>query len=216
MRKVKKIILFLTIFTIAFLIKNNAVFAEYVIQVVPNATAWKTITVSDAYDACQNLNQPYSTLGTTSLKAHLTTNADYYAVSLLTYSSYGNRNKSNTTGNRTGIMNFGTSSTFTSSLMDGYQNSTYTKSLRENIETPYVEKVKNYTDRAANASGLGLLGKEVISTSYGSIEYASNNNTWCPVVVRSNLFGIRVAHSWEGCQGESHASVTFRPVIWNR
>ena len=188
MRKIRKVMLLIVVFMIAVSIKGNTAFAEYVIQVVPNATPWTNINVSDAYDACQNLNQNYSTLGTTSLKAHLTTNADWYAVSLLTYSAYGNKSASNTTGNSTGIMNFGTQNTFTSSVMEGATTNDNIKSLYDNINTSYVETVKNNTNRAQNVPGRGLLEKEYLVSNLGGGYFGDDGKY--PISLRKQLFGV--------------------------
>lgn len=213
-----KIILIALIFVSMIAVNCTDVFAEYVIQVVPDGTAWKNINVSDAYDACQNLNTTYSTLGTTSLKAHLTTNADWYAVSLLTYSAYGNRNANNTTGNNSGIKNFGTNYTFTSSLMEGYTSSSYRTSLENAVASgsPYVETVKNATNRNSNQAGRGLLASEHLTEEYGSAIY--ENSTNYPVLIRTSLFGFAVGRgNWWCLISEGYASdATFRPAIWNK
>ena len=168
MRKIRRVMLLIVVFIIAVSIKGNTAFAKYVIQVVPDKAAWTSISVSDAYDACQDLNTDASSLGhTENLKAHLTTNADWYAVSLLTYSAYGNKSASNTTGNSTGIMNFGTQNTFTSSVMEGATTNDNIKSLYDNINTSYVETVKNNTNRAQNVPGRGLLEKEYLVSNLG-------------------------------------------------
>lgn len=224
MKLTNKIILIVLISLSMIFINCNNVCAEYVIQVVPNETAWTNISVSDAYDACQNLNTTYSTLGTESLKAHLTTNADWYAVSLLTYSAYGDKSNINktTTGNNSGIVNIATLA-FTSSLMYGYNDSNpYISKLVENINTSYVETVYNVKDeelRSNNIPGRGLLESEYITSAYGTIYSASS--TGCPVVCRQNLFGFWLGHSVDhtnmiGAKGAANPNTTFRPVIWNK
>ena len=166
MRKVKKVMLLIVVFMIAVSIKGNTAFAKYVIQSIPNKAAWTSINVSDAYDACQDLNTDASSLGhTENLKAHLITNADWYAVSLLTYSAYGTRSGSNTTGNKTGVVNFGNNYAFTSSIMEGTTTNDNRKSLYDNINTPYVESVKNSTNRISNVPGRGLLSSDTSFTS---------------------------------------------------
>ena len=226
MRKVKKVMLLIVVFMIAVSIKGNTASAKYVIQSVPDKAAWTSINVSDAYDACQDLNTDASSLGhTENLKAHLITNADWYAVSLLTYSAYGDREKyrnggsfnGSTTGNKTGVMKFGYNSTFTSSVMEGSTTNLNRTSLHNNIGTLYVESVKNKTNRILNEQGRGLLENEILSGSFGTIYY--NTKTAYPVIVRSRLFGFSLGE--EGYYGYSddgaaHSSVTFRPVIWNK
>ena len=222
MRKIKRVMLLIVVFMIAVSIKGNTASAKYVIQSVPDKAAWTNINVSDAYDACQDLNTDVSSLGhTENLKAHLITNADWYAVSLLTYSAYGNRSSSDTTGNKTGVMSFGTKYTFTSSLMEGSTTTTDRKSLYDNINTPFVESVKNKTNRSLNMPGRGLLETEKISASFGS-DSNYQNSLSAPVVCRSNLFGFTLGREHSnielggGSFGNSRSDVTFRPVIWNK
>ena len=222
MRKIRKVMLLIIVFAIALIMKENTVYAESTIQVIPDKSAWTSITVSDAYDVCQKLNKNYSTLGTESLKAHLTTNADWYAVSLLTYSTYGNRDASNTTGNKTGIINFGSKYTYTSALMEGSTTNDNIKSLYDNINTPYVESVKNGTNRSSNEPGRGLLSMEFLSGSFGTDWYSTQKGY--PVCVRNSLFGFNIGSNngsasgdnRSGSTGASTSSVTFRPVIWNK
>ena len=198
MRKIRRVMLLIVVFMIAVSIKGNTAFAKYVIQVVPDKAAWTSISVSDAYDACQDLNTDASSLGhTENLKAHLTTNADWYAVSLLTYSAYGDREayrnnnsyNGSTTGNKTGIMKFGTLKTFTSSIMRGSTTNNDRKSLYDNINTIYVETVESKTNRDSNIPGRGLLENEFLSANLsGDFQYASATNK--PVSVRRYLFGL--------------------------
>ena len=230
MNKIKRLILLIIVFIIVVLLKGNIVFAESTIQVVPtknddkNSTvsAWTDISVSNAYEICQNLNKNYSTLGTDKLKAHLTTNADWYAVSLLAYSAYGNRDASNTTGNKTGIMRLGTLDTFTASLMGEASSNINIKSLYDNLalKSPYVEKVETYTNRLQNSKGMGLLESEYFVTNKGGYLYADSVSL--PVCTRHNLFGITLGKgSWQyggydHSNGSPKTEVTFRPVIWNK
>ena len=234
MRKIKKVILLIVVFMIAVSIKGNTAFAKYVIQVVPTknynskstVSAWTGINISDAYDACQDLNTDTSSLGhTENLKAHLTTNADWYAVSLLTISSYGNKSAGNTTGNKTGVMNLGTNNlyTYTASVMEGSTTNTDRKSLYDalnaNPPSPYVEVFEKKENRSNNLPGRGVLEKELVSTSYGTIRYANDNNYAYPVGIRSNLLGFNInnfSNVSTRSSGASANDVTFRPVIWNK
>lgn len=203
-----KIILIALIFVSMIAINCTNVFAEYVIK-VDGGTAWTNINVSDAYDACQNLNTTYSTLGTTSLKAHLTTNADWYAVSLLTYSAYGTKNMGNTTGNASGLV-FPVAGwdkySFTASLQKGYNtNNTYISSLIAAVESgsPFVELLEK--ERQDNQPGRGILSEEGIT---GPLGYSVSSNS--PTVIRLGLF-TGAMHS-----GVPEGGRTFRPAIWNK
>ena len=232
MNKIKRLILLIIVFIIVVLLKGNIVFAESTIQVVPtknddkNSTvsAWTDISVSNAYEICQNLNKNYSTLGTDKLKAHLTTNADWYAVSLLAYSAYGNRAASNTTGNKTGVMNFGTMKTYTSALIGDAASAINIKSLYDNLalKSPYVEKVETKTNRNNNILGRGLLENEYFVTNRGNVTYG--DTITYPVCVRTDLFGFTlggqdwasISNPYTSASGWPFSNVTFRPVIWNK
>jgi hypothetical protein len=209
----KKVSIILAIFIAVIILDIQKVSASYVIQVKSGQTTWTGISASDAYDKCEELNTSYSTLGTDQLNAHLTTNADWYAVTLLTYSSYGSKNASNTTGNNSGVKNFGTTWTFTASLLDGVDSNSKIASLKTNTKG-YVETVYNNTNRANNKVGLGLRSEEIIVSS--SVYYA--DSTSYPVTVRSGLFSFSLGGIFgDGyfASGAANQRVTFRPVIWN-
>ena len=93
-------------------------------------TKWTKITISDAYDECKNLNSNESVLGTDQLDAHLVLNKDWGAVAYLAISDYGkvtenstpsitiegDNRHTTTTGNITGVIDFGKTYTFTSGI----------------------------------------------------------------------------------------------------
>ena len=220
MRIIKKTMLLIICFMISLILKGNTVFAKSVIQVVPNVAAWNNISVSDAYDVCQDLNADYSTLGTDKLKAHLTTNADWYAVSLLAYSDYGNKSASNTTGNNTGIQKL--SASFTASLVENYVNNDYISKLVVNLETPYVETIQNSKKINENVKGRGLMAYEILTSSEGSVFLGASDSL--PVCVRKSLFtfclgaggGSTYFGNSNASQGKPYGDITFRPVIWNK
>ena len=49
---------------------------------INGGTAWTNINISESYAECESLNSPTSTLGTSALKAHLTTDADWSAMAI--------------------------------------------------------------------------------------------------------------------------------------
>lgn len=219
MKKIKsKILVTLFIYVVLEILIQNSVFAKTTIEIAPNTTKWNKISVSNAFDACRNLKENYSSLGENNLDPHLSTNADWYAVSVLTFSSYGSKTAANTTGNSSGIMNFGTTQVQTAGLMEGYNaNSTYLTSLVNNINTEYVELLKIGDEKENNELGRGLLDKEHLA-SLGEIQYGNSVNL--PVCMRYNLFGVIVG-AWGSqanstANGKEYNEVTFRPVIWNK
>ena len=87
--KNKKIIktLIITITLIMFLGIKNIYAAQGTIRMqINNGTPWTNINISESYEACENLNKPTSTLGTTLLEAHLTTDEDWSAMAVFSVS----------------------------------------------------------------------------------------------------------------------------------
>lgn len=215
-KKILTTIMLIMLYTLAFC---QCVKAETevkaTIQIKKDATSWTSISVSDAYDKCQELNDDNSALGTTqsNVMAHLSTNADWYAVSLLTLSEYGSKNEYNTTGNNSGIMNFGAKTSFTSGIMEDWEEtiSSNYQSLIDNKDTKFVEKIKTSTERESNKAGLGFRASEVLS---GTVYYGDGVSY--PISVRRGLFAFHVGHSASGglASGAPNIGLTFRPVIW--
>lgn len=215
----KKILVSIILIMFCNLIFCQSVKAETEIKTtiqINGAGSWTNISASDAYDKCQELNDDNSALGITgdNVIAHLTTNADWYAVSLLTISSYGSNDNGNTTGNSSGIQNFGTKRTFTAGLYEGY-TSTNAKlqSLIDNRNTKFVEILK--ADANENEPGRGLIPSEIL-LSQGS-EYYLGNERYAqegPISTRTNLFFVAAGNNSKGCDGCERADLTFRPAIW--
>lgn len=183
---------------------------------INGAGSWTNISASDAYDKCQELNDNNSALGTTgdNVMAHLSTNADWYAVSLLTISSYGSKDSGNTTGNSSGIKNFGKKRTFTAGLYEGY-TSTNSKlqSLIDNRNTKFVEILKK--DLNENEPGRGLIPSEILLSQ--GYQYYLENERYAqegPISTRFGLFFVAAGNDSYGCDGNARADVTFRPAIW--
>ena len=128
MKKLLKVILISIIFMSIIVIKSYAA-----VQIVPSNTRITNVTVSTSFQTCRDMDSMNSTLGTTHLDPHLATNKDWGAVSYLAHSVYGvdaqydtpssGQGKIgktvniqsgettytflSTTGNATGIMNWG-------------------------------------------------------------------------------------------------------------
>lgn len=186
------------------------------IEIKPNSKGIRYITVSQSYVTCRNLDSLSSTLGTTELDPHLVTNKDWGAVAYLANSDYGVGANGHTTakdsgqglsgkeisldgvkyfstsGNATGVMNWGanpneTTNTQTASLTSNLtQLSQITdevtkenvKILVGNIGTRYVESV---------GSTMGMAMSEI--SGWGRLSYISTLVNY-PIVVRNGLFGF--------------------------
>jgi hypothetical protein len=141
--KMKKIVFSIMLFCIGMLMINSNSYAAVAIN---GGDVWTQITASDAYAACYNMrNGTTSTLGSNSLEPHLTLNSDWGAVAYLTVSDYGQidsrstaygasgprvdltKNNSpiesvwcrSTTGNASGVINFGANVTYTAATYNG-------------------------------------------------------------------------------------------------
>ena len=182
-------------------------------EIKEGQVAWTNISVSDAYDRCQELNTKESVLGSDKLEAHLTLNRDWGAVAYLTMSIYGvndaNDGQTSTTGNETGVKDFGKKYTWTAGAHEtGLESepkaSVYRQSLITNKSSKYVELLKN--NIAENPKGLAL-------NEFGaSGNYCSSS--W-PMLLRTGV--LRFTTGFNGYDGYGpHLSITFRPVIWNK
>lgn len=123
---------------------------------INNGVAWTNINISQSYEACENLNKSTSTLGTTLLQAHLTTDQDWSAMAIFSVSQYGasTRNDPSTTnGNASGIYNVSKNKTQTTGLASKANvNSTeYLYGLyNEDGSTKKYIKTWNIDDRESN------------------------------------------------------------------
>ncbi len=112
-------------------------------------TLWDKVTLNKAYRECYDLRkqEAESTLGNNSLDPHLTLNKDWGAVAYLALSKYGYGNDRNTTGNATGVQDFGKNYEWASCIKPNASNaSLYTEYRSELINKAegeqYVEELE--------------------------------------------------------------------------
>ena len=171
--------------------------ANYNMEITGEGTKWTNITISDAYDECQGLNDEDSVLGTTGLDAHLVLNKDWGAVAYLAISAYGSvTSKSgtnvnghySTTNNVTGVMDMGKTYTFTSAGhttgLDSASGSNYRTSLRNNKTTKYVELLPA-TANASNTKGMAI--SETSGWFSSTATYCTADN---PCLYRTGVCGF--------------------------
>lgn len=198
------------------------------IEVKPGTSSYVDITASDSYKLCYDLREYDTTLGTNSLDPHLTLNKDWGAVTYLSVSSYGavrgyqgpsvtigSTDYTSTTGNKSGVMNFGKTYTQTSSLFGG-RSADYntTTNLKNNLNTKYVENLAT-TNNVENTKGQALMEVNAWYNSLSSTGFYPRGDY--PVGIRAGVFGIysyNGGHDYYG-SGSGNSKTTFRPVIWN-
>ena len=94
----KKKVILINIAIILIILLGRASYAA--VSIVPGTDAMTNISATDAYLSCRNMKNIGESLYGTTVEPHLTTNADWGAVSYLSNSAYG----TNTAGGDTGII----------------------------------------------------------------------------------------------------------------
>lgn len=178
---------------------------------------WNNIDVSESYQECEDLNSSMSTLGTTALKAHLITDADWSAMAIFSVSQYGGARSNmpnKTNGNNSGITDISYNFIQTTGLAD-----TATKNTNRYISGLFNDDgtVKKYIKQwPTNRLETNFVGFVDTYSWYGGNQSYASDSRW-PVSLKSGLFGVIFCDAYgvnvaSGMKGES---VTFRPAIWN-
>lgn len=246
----RKRLLLISILIIGLIAIMSKSYAAIEIKPSPAANAnnvMKNISVTNSYLSCQGMTKQGESLYGSTVLPHLSTNADWGAVSYLSNSIYGTNSAGqntglkiningidyySTTGNASGVMNWGVNS-YTTNLV------TQAASLITNYMTDNsTSTATGYVTELQNAAAKKSRFVEVINTK----SFTVNNtlgmameevrgypwNQWCyvgqdvnyPITIRQGLFGFSVGGINGGYigtpSGAGFGSVTFRPVIWNK
>lgn len=190
---------------------------------INGGTAWTNINISESYAECESLNSPTSTLGTSALKAHLTTDADWSAMAIFSVSQYGgatDNSPKTTTGNSSGIYNVGGNWTQSTGILStANKNSTPYISGLFNDDGSVKKYIRQWTSTRAETNFVGFLDSDSSSKGTygwmgGTIYWGSSNSY--PVSIKNGLFGVVFGYSYASfASGGAFSNVTFRPVIWN-
>lgn len=197
-------------------IASIAKFSNAGVEIKSGTTPYTSVNISESFDICYNLRDGTSTLGNCDLDPHMATSLDWGAVAYLAQSRYGANSSNvttNTTGNKTGIMDLG-SYTQTATIVESRSTSnTYLKRLEEALAD---EELKKYVDVIPttfdNTTTKGRAMTETRNWYGASTSWISLGANY-PVVIRDSLFGV--TGSYGSPTGQAHTSVSFRPVIWN-
>lgn len=190
---------------------------------INGGTAWTNINISESYAECESLNSPTSTLGTSALKAHLTTDADWSAMAIFSVSQYGgatDNSPKTTTGNSSGIYNVGGNWTQSTGILStANKNSTPYISGLFNDDGSVKKYIRQWTSTRAETNFVGFLDSDSSSKGtygwMGGTTYWGSSNSY-PVSIKNGLFGVVFGDgSNYYSSGGAFSNVTFRPVIWN-
>lgn len=190
---------------------------------INGGTAWTNINISESYAECESLNSPTSTLGTSALKAHLTTDADWSAMAIFSVSQYGgatDNSPKTTTGNSSGIYNVGGNWTQSTGILStANKNSTPYISGLFNDDGSVKKYIRQWTSTRAETNFVGFLDSDSSSKGtygwMGGTTYWGSSNSY-PVSIKNGLFGVGIGgNNYNFTSGGAFSNVTFRPVIWN-
>ena len=191
-------------------------------QVIDGATDWTNINVSQSYDECESLNSSSSTLGTTSLKAHLTTDADWSAMAIFSVSQYGGQTTNHptwTNGNKTGIKNVGSKRKQTTGVLNTANSSTVNVSGLFNSDNTPKKYVKQWSSDRESNNFVGFSDNGTYGW-LGSSKFFNSSNSY-PASIKNGLFGVAIGNyfvdgsSNKSPTGGAYSDITFNPVIWN-
>lgn len=188
---------------------------------INGGAAWTNINISESYAECESLNSPTSTLGTSALQAHLTTDADWSAMAIFSVSQYGGATSNSpgtTTGNSSGIYNVGSNWTQSTGILStANKNSTPYISGLFNEDGSVKKYIKQWSTTRAETNFVGFQD----SSAQGTYGWMGGTTWWgtstsYPVSIKNGLFGVFFGNgSYGGASGGAFSNVTFRPVIWN-
>lgn len=182
--------------------------------------AWTNINISESYAECESLNSPTSTLGTSALQAHLTTDADWSAMAIFSVSQYGGATSNSpgtTTGNSSGIYNVGSNCTQSTGILStANKNSTPYISGLFNEDGSVKKYIKQWSTTRAETNFVGFQD----SSAQGTYGWMGGTTWWgtstsYPVSIKNGLFGVVFGSNGNFTSGGAFSNVTFRPVIWN-
>lgn len=186
---------------------------------INGGAAWTNINISESYAECESLNSPTSTLGTSALQAHLTTDADWSAMAIFSVSQYGGATSNSpgtTTGNSSGIYNVGSNWTQSTGILStANKNSTPYISGLFNEDGSVKKYIKQWSTTRAETNFVGFQD----SSAQGTYGWMGGTTWWgtstsYPVSIKNGLFGVYIG-GFNGASGGAFSNVTFRPVIWN-
>lgn len=188
---------------------------------INGGTAWTNINISESYAECESLNSPTSTLVTSALQAHLTTDADWSAMAIFSVSQYGGATANSpetTTGNSSGIYNVGGNWTQSTGIFStANKNSTPFISGLFNEDGSVKKYIKQWPTTRAETNFVGFKDASAQGT-YGWMGGGTwwGTSTSYPVSMKNGLFGVNIGFADYGlASGSAFSNVTFRPVIWN-
>lgn len=187
---------------------------------INGGAAWTNINISESYAECESLNSPTSTLGTSALQAHLTTDADWSAMAIFSVSQYGGATSNSpgtTTGNSSGIYNVGSNWTQSTGILStANKNSTPYISGLFNEDGSVKKYIKQWSTTRAETNFVGFQD----SSAQGTYGWMGGTTWWgtstsYPVSIKNGLFGVDIGGNGINTSGGAFSNVTFRPVIWN-
>lgn len=213
------IILLFTILSIVFTTKSNAA-----IESKSGVSRHVNVNVSDCFQYCYNMRYPGSSLGNNNLDPHLAKVSDWGITSYLSVSNYGavkdmwgpavtinGTNYNTTTGNVTGVMNFGEGQVFTASYLEGSSSNGYRTNLYLEENSRLVDVINPTNDEQHN---IGMGYGEIKDWNWNSGDVRSDKfpNIYNPIGTKA---GVITNITNNEAQGFASQYIAYRPVLWN-
>ena len=212
-------VLFFVTLSIIFIPKCNAA-----IESKSGVSRHINVNVSDCFQYCYDMRYPGSSLGNNNLDPHLAKATDWGITSYLSVSNYGavksiwgpavtinGTDYNTTTGNATGVMNFGDGQTFTASYLEGSSSNGYRTNLYLEQNSRLVDVINGTNDAEHN---IGMVYGEVKDWGWNSGDLRSDR---FPNL--SNPIGTKIGVITNICnseaQGFASQYIAYRPVLWN-
>ena len=174
-------------------------------------TLWNNVTITRAYRECYDLRElsAESTLGNNSLDPHLTLNKDWGAVAYLALSKYGSGNNSDTTGNATGVQDFGKNYEWTSSLISEATNLNVSEARTDLINHVEGEQYVEQLEQDVNTNVEHSKGMALAETS----NKANNRefNPRFPCFTRTGVLGFYGPFGGSFCYGQRRYELYISP-----
>lgn len=227
--KREKIKYILLIMLIGIMLVMPQAYAKTSIEIKPNAsTVYTNKTISEFFDESMAMKNVGEGLEGADVDVHMATNTDWAIVSYFSNSAYGTNGEgknwgtgisidgttySSTNGNKTGVMNWGKTNTYTASVISNYTEISSTSDAYTNGRRilEYATN-KEYVD-LINSS----MNKKAACLSWYGVTSSIETKTVSPYTFRQGLFKAIVGSSAYKvyCDGGTAVRQTFRPVLWN-
>ena len=222
-----KFILSIILLTILSIVPQ--VYAKTSIEIKPNSdTVYTNKTISQFFDEAMAMKNVGEGLEDSNVDVHMATNTDWAIVSYFSNSAYGTNGEGNdtgvnvtmggktyksTNGNVTGVMNFGSTLTWTAGVSSKYKSIVNTTKTEEVYD--WGESIIEHATNSKYVDLLHTVSAKDMALRSGYIY----DNIALPFSVRKDIFTLygsgKLSAGYPDTDGQAKKNITFRPAFWN-